>query len=328
MAALVWVIGPGPRPHNNSRLTRTLYAPDNPDQKTPSASKDVEAIKRMISRAGLWDWQEFDREYTNAFAHGATGETGSGPGVDGLREAIGIGDGSGTFNERCYHALIYGKVPAEDWRGRPKEHAGEWICDDRSAQLLAEYQKAWDEDHPDPKPPPASAGGDRRQVAMDHLYKRLGYTEQPANSNSDNRPDGIRTSQRNTADGGTWLDNQPWCGCWAHYALDAAGVARLDSHMASVAQIEDYAKRSQKCYRGWTSNRGNARKGDLAIIGGYGQHVEIVRGQVQADGGLPTYGGNTSPGSSGSQSNGGGAYARVRYPSEVRGIALVRYPGE
>jgi hypothetical protein len=34
MTALEWVIGPGPRPHNNSRLTRTLYAPDNPNQQT------------------------------------------------------------------------------------------------------------------------------------------------------------------------------------------------------------------------------------------------------------------------------------------------------
>jgi len=41
-----------------------------------------------------------------------------------------------------------------------------------------------------------------------------------------------------------------------------------------------------------------------------------------------THGGNTSSGTSGSQSNGGGAYKRVRYPSEVRGYALVRYPGE
>jgi hypothetical protein len=322
-----WEIGPGPRPHNNSRLTRTLYAPDNPNQPSQSNGKDVEAIKRMVSRAGFWDWQSFDRTYTDAFAHGATGPTGSGPGVDGLREAIGIGDGSGTFNERCYHALIYARIPEQDWRGNRKEHAGEWVVDATSEQLLTEYQKAWDADHPDPKPPPEPSG-DRRQVAMDHLYKRLGYTEQPANSNCDNRSNGIRVAQTHTAGGGTWLLYQPWCGCWAYYALESAGVKGIDSHMASVAQIEDFAKQGAKCYKGWTTDRSRARKGDLAIIGGYGQHVETVRGKLQADGGLPTYGGNTSAGSSGSQSNGGGAYARVRYSGEVRGIALVRYPGE
>jgi hypothetical protein len=323
--ALPWQIGPGPRPHNNSRLTRTLYAPDNPGQKAQSDGKDVEAIKRMVSRAGFWDWQEFDRTYTDAFAHGATGPTGSGPGVDGLREALGIGDGSGTFNERCYHALIYGRVPERDWRGAVKSHAGEWICDDRSEQLLAEYEKAWQEDHPDPKPPPS---GDPRQAAMNHLAKRVGYTEQPANSNCDSRSDGIRTAQTKTADGGTWLLYQPWCGCWCYYALDAAGVKGLGSWMAGVANIEEYAKQAAHCFKGWTTDRSRARPGDLACIGGYGQHVETVRGKLQGDGGLPTYGGNTSPGSGGSQSNGGGAYARVRYSGEVRGIALVRYPGE
>jgi hypothetical protein len=325
MPELEWEIGPGPRPHNNSRLTRTLYAPDNPDQPAQSDGKDVQAIKRLVSRAGFWDWQEFDRHYSNAFAHGATGPTGSGPGVDGLRAAIGIGDGSGTLNERAYHALLYARIPELDWRGDSNPHAGEWVVDATSAQLLAEYQVAWDEDHPDPKPEPS---GDRRQVAMDHLYKRLGYTETPDGSNFDDRPDGIRTSQRHTAGGGTWLDRQPWCGCWCFYALEAAGVEGIDSHLASVAQIEDFARAGAKCYRGWTTDRGRARKGDLVVVGGYGVHVETVRGALQADGGLPTYGGNTSPGSSGSQSNGGGAFARVRYGSECRGVALVEYPGE
>jgi hypothetical protein len=325
-AALEWVIGPGPRPHNNSRLTRTLYAPDNPDQKAQSEGADVEALKRMVSRAGFWDWQEFDRSYSNAFAHGATGPTGSGPGVDGLRQAIGIGDGSGTLNERCYHALLYGKVPERDWRGTPKQHAGEWIVDDRSAQLLAQYDEAWKKDHPDPKPEPPA--GDPRQVALSHLGKRVGYTEQPDGSNCDNRSDGIRTAQTRTAGGGTWLLYQPWCGCWCYYALDAAGVKKLGSWMASVASIESYAKSAAYCFKGWTTDRSRARPGDLVCIGSYGQHVETVRAKLQADGGLPTYGGNTSPGSGGSQSNGGGAYARVRYGSEVRGIALVRYPGE
>ena len=55
-------------------------------------------------------------------------------------------------------------------------------------------------------------------------------------------------------------------------------------------------------------------------------HVETVRG---FDGSSTlTYGGNTSAGSSGSQSNGGGAYKRSRSSGEVRGYALVRYPDE
>jgi len=146
---LPWVIGPGPRPSNTSRITRTLYAPDNPNQKTQSDGKDVKAYKRMLSRAGgFWKWQEFTTEYTDAFAHGATGPTGSGPGVDGFRDALGIGDGSGTLNERVYHALLYGKVP------EGSTHAGEWVCDPTSETLLEEYYQAWQRDHPPPKAAP------------------------------------------------------------------------------------------------------------------------------------------------------------------------------
>ena len=93
--------------------------------------------------------------------------------------------------------------------------------------------------------------------------------------------------------------------------------------MASVAQIEDYARQAAKCYRGWTTDRSKVAKGDLAIIGGYGVHVETVRGFSGSN--TLTYGGNTSPGTSGSQSNGGGAYARTRFSSEVRGYALVDF---
>jgi hypothetical protein len=164
-----------------------------------------------------------------------------------------------------------------------------------------------------------------RQTAMDHMEKRVGYTEQPDGSNCDNREYGIRTAQSHTADGGTWLHGTPWCGSWCYYACEAAGVGGIDSHMASVAQIEDYARQKAKCYRGWTTDRGSVERGDLVIISGYGVHVEMVRGFDGSN--CLTYGGNTSSGSSGSQSNGGGAYKRSRSPGEVRGYALVDYPG-
>jgi hypothetical protein len=182
---LPWVIGPGPRPSNTSRMTRTLYAPDNPKQKTQSDGKDVKAYKRMLSRAGFWRWQEFTTEYTDAFAHGATGPTGSGPGVDGLRAALGTGDGSGTLNERTFHALLYGKVPD----GSP--HAGEWICDPTSQSLLEDYYQAWTEDHPPPKDddddsssgPPAGETPDQkkqrvRNAMSDYCQRSIGSEPQ------------------------------------------------------------------------------------------------------------------------------------------------------
>ena len=163
-----------------------------------------------------------------------------------------------------------------------------------------------------------------RELAMEHMKKRVGYSEQPPSSNSDNRRDGIRVAQEHTAGGGGWLRGQAWCGCWCFYALETAQVAGIDCHLASVAQIEETAKRGQKCYRGWTTDRARVQRGDLAIIGGYGVHVEMVRGFDGPN--TLTYGGNTSPGRAGSQANGGGAFERVRSPGEVHGYALVDYP--
>jgi hypothetical protein len=181
----------------------------------------------------------------------------------------------------------------------------------------------WDKTH-DQYGKSTTGASKGRQAAIDHLAKRVGYTEDPPDSNCDQRSDGIRTAQDHCAGGGTWLRYEPWCGCWCFYGAEAGGVAQIDSTMASVAQIEDYAKAGQKCYRGWTTDRSKVKPGDLAVIGGYGVHVETVRGFDGSN--TLTYGGNTSSGSSGSQSNGGGAYARSRNPSEVRGYALMNYP--
>jgi hypothetical protein len=159
------------------------------------------------------------------------------------------------------------------------------------------------------------------ELAMEHMKKRVGYSEQPPSSNSDKRPDGIRVAQEHTAGGGAWLRGQAWCGCWCFYALETAHVAGIDCHLASVAQIEETAKRGQKCYRGWTTDHARVQRGDLAIIGGYGVHVEMVRGFDGAN--TLTYGGNTSPGRAGSQANGGGAFERVRSPRHPVRAAVV-----
>ena len=280
---------------------RDLWGPAyDPKDRYPMSGDDVVAVKRAVSRAGFLPWEiavdtnvygESTEDAVRAFqkAVGITGSGGSAP--------------QGHYGESTHKKLLKAKA----------EMKHEWAFDARSIELYKGY------DAP-------SAGGSGREAALAHLSKRLGYTEQPGGSNSDNRSDGIKTSQRHTADGGTWLDGQPWCGCWCYYALETADVKGIDSHLASVASIEDAARSGAKCYRGWTTDRSKVKPGDLAIIGGYGVHVETVRGFSGSN--TLTYGGNTSPGSGGSQSNGGGAYARTRYPSEVRGYAMVRYPGE
>jgi hypothetical protein len=187
----------------------------------------------------------------------------------------------------------------------------------------------WSKDHNTTTGAPIDTTSGTRGECVAWHHDHEGITENPANSNSDNREDGIRTSQTLTADGGSWLHGEPWCGCWAYSGLHAAGVVGLGSWMASVASIESYARAGSGPFRGWRSGfTTDCQRGDLVVIGGTGVHVEtITETPDPGDGYLVTNGGNTSSGSSGSQSNGGGAYRRQRYPGEVTGVALVDFPG-
>lgn len=115
-----------------------------------------------------------------------------------------------------------------------------------------------------------------------------------------------------------------WCGVFCANMLLHVGVREVTSRLASVALIEEDAKRRRGPFTGWTTHIVDTRPGDLVVLFGYGVHVEIVErivGNV-----VHTIGGNTSSGNSGSQANGGGVFARVRSLSDVRGFARVNYP--
>lgn len=163
-----------------------------------------------------------------------------------------------------------------------------------------------------------------RGKALRWLTNHRGITEQPPGSNTDNREDGIRAAQLRI---GTWVVGAPWCGTWCFSALQAAGVKQLTGRMASVAMIEDDARAKRHCYRGWTRDHRQVLRGDLVVLFGRGVHVEVVRKVIAWRGYVLTDGGNTSPGASGSQANGGGAFMRKRPLSTVHGFALIDYPG-
>lgn len=288
---------------------RALYPPDAATQGKISSinGPDVEAYKRVVSRAGRWPWGAFDRAFTNGFSHGKSGNVGE-TGVAGVQRQLGIPD-SGWLGKDTFNGFRSIRIPEN------LANAGEPAMDARAVELINQAYILHN----------GSVVGSREQ-AMNHMAARVGFTEQPAGSNTDSRTNGIRIAQIHTAGGGTWLIGLPWCGCWCYYALETAGVEGIDYHLASVAQIENYAKAGLKCYKMWTTNRSIVQKGDLAVIGGYGVHVEMVRGFDGVN--TLTYGGNTSPGTAGSQSNGGWAGPRVRPPEQVRGYAIVEYPGD
>lgn len=301
---------------------RPLYPPDATKQgKTPSKDgPDCLAYKRVCWRAGRWPGPaaNFDRAFSNAFSHGKSGGNVADSGIAGIQRQQKI-DPTGWIGQATFNTLRSIRIP----EGLP--NAGQMAMDATAANLI---KQAWEQygGNPEPPAPPAPPTQSPRSQLAAHFKPRDGYTEQPPNSNSDNRSDGIRTSQDRTAGSGTWLRGQPWCGCWCFYALQEVGVKSLGSWMASVASIEDYAKQKAYCFTGWTTDRSKVRVGDLVVIGGRGVHVETVRGFSGSN--TLTWGGNTSSGSSGSQSNGGGAFERTRSPGEVYGYALVRYPGE
>jgi hypothetical protein len=293
-----------------------FYPPDAAAKgKTPSEPSDVfVAVKRTLGHLGAWPWDPdgYDRSFSNELAHGSS----RGPGIEAVQKWAKL-DPTGWIGEKTWNFLR--SVTIQE--GKP--HGGEHAFDAYSVELVKAAAKAPPYVEPPEPPKPTSSP---RDVALAHMAARLGYTEDPPNSNCDYRTDGIRTSQDHCAGGGTWLRNEPWCGCWCYYALETAGVKGLDSSLASVSQIQTYAKQGAKCFRGWTTDIAKVKPGDLVTMGG-AAHVEMVRAKPTS-GSTLTYGGNTSAGTSGSQSNGGGAYARTRYPSEVDGYALVRFPGE
>jgi peptidoglycan hydrolase-like protein with peptidoglycan-binding domain len=176
---------------------------------------------------------------------------------------------------------------------------------------------------PAPGPPGPSSPGWRGKSRTWH-EAHLGLTEQPAGSNCDARKDGIRHAQDLCANG-TWLRGQPWCGVWAFMGLYAAGKVKpgIDSWLASVSAIEDRARAGRPPFTAWTTDGSKARVGDLVVLFGRGVHVGTIRSVDAAN--AYTWEGNTSSGTAGSQSNGGGSFRRTRSRSrETYGYALVR----
>jgi len=163
------------------------------------------------------------------------------------------------------------------------------------------------------------SGGSSRDKALSWMAGHRGCYESPGGSNCDSRSDGIRKAQDDCVkmgSSGTWLRNEPWCGVWCANAMEAAGVKGLSYNLASVAWIEDQAKRGGPPFTGWTTDGGKAQPGDLVIIGSYGGHVGMLR-KIESSSTASVEEGNTSDTSA--------LRSRSR-SSEVRGYARVAYP--
>lgn len=116
----------------------------------------------------------------------------------------------------------------------------------------------------------------------------------------------------------------PYCAMFASYCLDWAGVSAEGIPGAYVPWIL-----SANSDAGRLVYNEDAQPGDLVMFdwGGDGvaDHIGIVEENHPDEGWMQTIEGNTSSGTSGSQSNGGGVYRRARNYSSIIGVARPYY---
>jgi hypothetical protein len=163
-------------------------------------------------------------------------------------------------------------------------------------------------------PKTESSGGSGRSACKEWLEKHLGISENPPNSNRGNpQPDGWS----NRVYGGSGV---PWCANFAVCSAWDNGVS--GSGTAGVANNTSLAKQGKGIYRGYTTDPSKVRAGDHAFIGS--SHTGVIYDASS----LTTIEGNTSPGSGGSQYNGGCVAKRQRGRSYWSGYGLVRFPDD
>jgi len=158
-----------------------------------------------------------------------------------------------------------------------------------------------------------------RSRAVNAFLAKVGTRERPPGSNGG----GIITTMETY-----WgFGRVPWCGiACGYHAKKFGGVKGLRSDVAAVRAIENHARARHEPYGRWQSSPAGALPGSFVVIGGSGVHVGMLV-QSLSGGRARTVEGNTSFGSSGSQSNGGCIAARIRSAAEITGVATMNYPG-
>ena len=116
----------------------------------------------------------------------------------------------------------------------------------------------------------------------------------------------------------------PYCAMFVSYCLNWAGFEAAGLPGAYVPWIL-----SANSDAGRLVANEDAQPGDLVMFDwqgdGVADHIGIVEENHADEGWMQTIEGNTSPGSGGSQSNGGGVYRRARNYSSIIGVARTYY---
>lgn len=120
-----------------------------------------------------------------------------------------------------------------------------------------------------------------------------------------------------------YTESVPWCGCFAGYAAIAKGGASIPSRirLGYAGYIAEDARAGRNGLRAVPF--AEAQPGDILVFWG-NQHIGLCRSKP-VNGSIGTVEGNTSSNMSGSQSNGGGVYAKTRMASDVTCVARPAY---
>jgi hypothetical protein len=171
----------------------------------------------------------------------------------------------------------------------------------------------WDETHNKWGVPydTSSAGGTGRSACQKWLEAYLGTTENPPESNRGS-PQPSEWQNRVYGD-----DGVPWCACYAVCSAWDNGVT--GSGTAGVWNNTDLAKRGEGIYKGYTTDPSKVHAGDHAFKSD--DHTGVIYDRDT----MTTIEGNTSPGSEGSQYNGGCVAKRDRGGGYWTGYGIVRF---
>ena len=116
----------------------------------------------------------------------------------------------------------------------------------------------------------------------------------------------------------------PYCAMFVSYCLNWAGIEAAGLPGAYVPWILSANSDASRL----VANE-DAQPGDLVMFDwqgdGVADHIGIVEENHADEGWMQTIEGNTSPGSGGSQSNGGGVYRRARNYNSIIGVARPYY---
>lgn len=154
-----------------------------------------------------------------------------------------------------------------------------------------------------------------REWVVEHARSFLGVSENPPESNKGS-PQPSEWQRRVIG-----ADGYAWCACFTTCMAWDAGCEGGSS--AGVINCIDMARNGQGIYRGWTTDPSKVTRGDFAVVGCESCHIGMV---AETEDPWHLIEGNTSPGSEGSQYNGGCVAEKTRGHSEVIGWCLVDYP--